>query len=392
MNRQILFLVWRYISFHWGKSTILLASLTLTILMPTCLAHLTRVFEQSIRERAVTSPLLLGVKGSDYDLTMHGLYFRSGIQDHFAVKAWHDLLNKNRGVSAPITSHFTAQSQPIVGTSLEYFEARNLRLSQGKMFRHLGQCVLGAKAASQLGATPGTSIMSDPENVFHLAGAYPLKMQVAGILERNHTPDDEAVFVDLKTHWILEGLGHGHEDVTALDKSNGKILDRTEKTVTASSAIIPYLEINESNQDSFHFHAEQETLPITAVLIWPKDTKSATLLLGEYNTASGELQLIKPIDVVESMLKWVFRVKAFMDANFVLVGLSVGGMAAMILLLSLRLRKEEFQTFNCLGCSRTLILRLVLIEWGLFLVVAWILSWMITLAIERLIQYALLGG
>ena len=392
MNRQVLFLVWRYISFHWGKSTILLASLTLTILMPTCLAHLTQVFEQSIRARAVTTPLLLGVKGSDYDLTMHALYFRSSIQDHFPVKVWRDLLNKNRSLSAPVTSHFTAQSQPIVGTSLEYFEARKLKLNQGSMFRHLGQCVLGANAAIQLGAIPGAYIMSDPENVFHLAGAYPLKMQVAGILDWSHTPDDDAVFVDLKTHWILEGLGHGHEDVTALNESDGKILNRTEKTVTTSSAIIPYLEINESNQDSFHFHAEQETLPITAVLIWPKDTKSATLLQGEYNTASGELQLIKPIDVVESMLKWVFRVKAFMDTNFVLVGLSIGGMAAMILLLSLRLRQDEFQTFNCLGCSRTLTLRLVLIEWGIFLVAAWMLSWVITLAIERLIQQALLGG
>lgn len=392
MNRKVLFLVWRYVSFHWGKSTILLTSLTLTILMPTCLTRLTRVFEETLRDRAVTSPLLLGVKGSDYDLTMHALYFRSDIQAPFQVRVWHDLLAKNRGLSAPITSHFTAQSQPIVGTSIEYFEARKLRLSQGSMFRHMGQCVLGAKAATKLGVDSGASIMSDPENVFHLAGAYPLKMQVAGILETSRTPDDEAVFVDLKTHWILEGLGHGHEDVDSLDEDNGKILKRTENTVTTSSAIIPYLDINETNQDSFHFHADTETLPISAILIWPKDTKSTALLLGEYNTASNDLHMIKPIDVIESMLRWVFRIKAFLDANFILVGLSIGGMAAMILLLSLRLRNEEFQTFDCLGCSRTLIPRLVLYEWGLFLIAAWILSWMITLAIERLIQQAWLGG
>lgn len=392
MNRQVLFLVWRYISFHWGKSTILLASLTVTILMPTCLAHLTRVFEQTLRERALTTPLLLGVKGSDYDLTMHALYFRSEIQAPFPVRTWFDLLTKNRGLSAPITSQFTAQSQPIVGTSLEYFEARNLKLSQGSMFGHLGQCVLGANVAGKLGVEPGSFIMSDPENVFHLAGAYPLKMRVAGILEVNHTPDDEAVFVDLKTHWILEGLGHGHEDVNTLDDANGKILGRTDTTITTSSAIIPYLEINENNQDSFHFHADDETLPISAILIWPKDTKSTALLLGEYNTTSNDLQLIKPIDVVESMLKWIFRIKAFLDANFILVGLSIGGMAAMILLLSLRLRKMEFQIFDCLGCSRTLIPRLVLFEWGVFLFVAWIISWLITLVIEELIQQVLSGG
>lgn len=391
MNRQLLYLVWRYISFNWGKSAILLISLTVTVLMPICLHHLTHVFEQTIRERAIKSPLLLGVKGSDYDLTMHALYFRSDLHDTFPVQTWHDLLSQEKGLSAPLTSRFTAQSHPIVGTSLEYFEARHLKLNQGTWFVRLGQCVLGAKVASKLSATPGSFLMSDPENVFHLAGAYPLKMQVSGILEMSNTPDDEVVFVDLKTHWILEGLGHGHEDVTDLDDSNGKILKRTDASVTTSSAITPYLEITEANQNSFHFHADKESLPISSILIWPKNTKSATLLLGQYNTSSRDLQLIKPIEVVESMLKWVFRVKTFLDANFILVGLSIGGMALMILLLSLRLRKEEFQTLDCLGCNPTLIPRLVLFEWGTFLLTAWILSWLITLAIERLIRQVLLG-
>ena len=68
-----------------------------------------------------------------------------------------------------------------------------------------------AEVARELELRPGDSIISSPENAFDLAGVYPLKMKVTGILEKSHTSDDLAVFVDLKTAWVIQGLGHGHE-------------------------------------------------------------------------------------------------------------------------------------------------------------------------------------
>ena len=46
-----------------------------------------------------------------------------------------------------------------------------------------------------------------------LAGDYPLKMKVVGILAASNSADDGAVFVDLKTQWVIEGFGHGHQDL-----------------------------------------------------------------------------------------------------------------------------------------------------------------------------------
>ena len=53
----------------------------------------------------------------------------------------------------------------------------------------------------------GDSLVSSPESLFDLAGVYPLKMYVAGVLNKSHTSDDLAVFVDLKTTWVIQGLG-----------------------------------------------------------------------------------------------------------------------------------------------------------------------------------------
>ena len=61
----------------------------------------------------------------------------------------------------------------------------------------------------------GGHVVSSPESVFDLAGVYPLKMAVVGVLAPTHTPDDDAVFVDVKTAWVIAGLAHGFDLVLA---------------------------------------------------------------------------------------------------------------------------------------------------------------------------------
>ncbi|MDG1890583.1 MAG: ABC transporter permease [Verrucomicrobiota bacterium] len=378
MNRHILFLIMRYMVFHWGKSLLLLCALTLTFAMPMCLSQLTGIFEKVIRQRAVSTPLVLGVKGNEYDLTLHALYFRTGIRDTFPIETWHAFMQEGRGLAAPIAHAYTARSHPIVGTTLEYFEARGLRCQKGHLFTKIGQCVIGASLASALDLGPGSTIISDPQNVFNLAGDYPIEMYVTGVLAESGSPDDGVLFVDLKTHWILEGWGHGHEGLASKDISSGLILKKNGQSVTASAALIPHLKINEENQSEFHFHGPLHELPITAMLVWPKDAKSRALLLGQYNKEPGMLYLVRPLEVVESMMTWVFRVKAFLDANFTLIAISVTGMGAVILMLSLRLRHEEFQTFDYLGCRRFFVFRLVLIEWSALTLLALVLAMSIT--------------
>ena len=89
-----------------------------------------------------------------------------------------------------------ARGFPIVGTTLDYFAFRQLQIRHGTTLIRLGDCVLGAGVARKLGLEPGDRLLSDPENVFDIAGAYPLNMRVVGVLDDSHAPDDNAVFVD----------------------------------------------------------------------------------------------------------------------------------------------------------------------------------------------------
>ena len=59
----------------------------------------------------------------------------------------------------------------------------------------VGECVIGKRVAEKLDIGVGDSLISSPENFFDLAGVYPLKMTVVGVLNISDTPDDRAVFV-----------------------------------------------------------------------------------------------------------------------------------------------------------------------------------------------------
>ena len=126
-----------------------------------------------------------------------------------------------------------------MGTTLGYFEFRGHRIAAGGQMTMMGQCVVGSEAARALGVAPGGYVLSSPENVFDLAGVYPLKMKVAGVLEPTHTPDDVAIFVDVKTAWVLEGLCHGHQDLTKPEAAAG-VLRREGKKVIANRSVRQY--------------------------------------------------------------------------------------------------------------------------------------------------------
>ena len=64
-------------------------------------------------------------------------------------------------------------------------------------------------------------------------------MKVVGVLM---TTDDEAVFVDIKTAWVIAGLAHGHTDVTAPGAESGVLAVEGDKIV-ANASVLSYTEI-----------------------------------------------------------------------------------------------------------------------------------------------------
>jgi putative ABC transport system permease protein len=355
------YIAWQYVTFNRIRTLTLITCATLIAVLPLTLQVLLAESERQLLSRAESTPLLLGAKGSALDLVMNGLYFDDQVPELISMAADAAVAASDLATPIPLYVRFNARRFPIVGTTLDYFEFRKLKLAQGRQLALLGECVIGADVAKRLGITAGDSLLTSPETVFDIAGVYPLKMRVVGVLARNHTADDLAVFVDLKTAWVVQGLVHGHEDVTRTQDS-GVIIDRSSTSVVASAKLIEYTEITEENIDSFHFHGAPDSYPLSAVIVVPTDEKSGTILRGRYLEGNSPHQLVVPETVVDGLLANIFRIKNVLDAVIFVVAIATVLALVLVFALSLRLRQREIHTVFRIGGSRLTISRLFAAE------------------------------
>jgi len=355
------YIAWKYITYNRIKTAVLVACVTLIAFLPFSLQVLLDESERQLMSRAVSTPLVVGAKGSALDLVMNSLYFGDERPETISMQAVNRIWDADLALPIPLHTRFKARGFSIVGTTLDYFDFRRLKVESGRHLAVLGECVVGARAAMELKLKPGDSLVSSPESLFDLAGVYPLKMKVVGVLEKTHTSDDLAIFVDLKTAWVIQGLGHGHQDVTQLNDPT-LVLKRTESNVAATAKLYHYTEINEKNIDSFHFHGNTDVYPITAVIAVPNDEKSGTILQGRYLSKDENQQILRPAEVIDGLLQNIFRIKNVLDAVVSVVALATIMAIILVFALSLRLRQGEIQTIFKIGCSRLTIVKLLAAE------------------------------
>jgi len=371
----------------------LITAIAIITFLPNGLQKLIEESELQLMARAESTPLIIGAKGSATDLVINTMYFQQEEFETITMETTHELSELNMGTVIPVLSAFKARGFPIVGTNLDYFDFRGLSIIQGRTLRYVGECVVGANVATRLDISPGDSIVSSPENFFDLAGVYPLRMQVVGILNESNTPDDNAVFTDLKSNWVIMGLGHGHQDLANVYDPT-IVMDRSKDSVTATAKLYIYNEISGKNMDSFHFHGNVTDYPVTSVIFLPKDQKSGTILRGRF--ASGELhnQITVPTKVVEHLLQSIFKIKQIFDTVFVLVGFATLLILGLIVTLSLRLRKDELYTMFTIGSSRAKIVEILGFELLIIIIIsaifAMILYYLTGFFVEDFIHYYVL--
>ncbi len=384
----VLFMAWRYLVYHRIKTVVLLLSITLIVFIPAGLRVLVRQSEQQLTARAEVTPLLVGAKGSPLELVLSSLYFTAEVPQRMDYGEVARIAGTKLARPIPIYVRFRSRDDPIVATSLDYFDYRGLRVAAGRQMVRLGDCVVGADVARRRGIGPGDSIISSPENVFDLAGIYPLKMRVTGVLAFSETPDDDAIFVDLRTAWVIEGYAHGHEDLADPAAAAG-VLERTGNRITANASVVQYNEITDENVDSFHFHGDAAELPITAVIAVPPDHKSATLLMGRYQAAEAH-QILGPVGVIDELLATILTVQSFVLAAVVMVGSATVATAVLVFMLSLRIRRREIETMIKIGGAQGAIAGVLASEMILVIVagvaLALVLTWITGLYASELMR------
>jgi putative ABC transport system permease protein len=350
MIAAALHLAWHYVARHRLQTLLLGGALGLILAVPLGVRLLVREAQTVMRTRALMTPQVIGARGSALDLLLSALYFKQQPLPTLPAATVDDVRASGHGTAIPLHLRFHAQGAPIVGTDLEYFQRRNLPVASGRMMARLGDCVIGAALSRSRGLRAGDHLFSSQEQVFDMAGIYPLKMRITGILASNGSADDEAVFVDLKTAWLIQGFSHGHDDLAG--KADVTLKQEGTNTV-GSAAVRMYNEVTDANLGSFHFHGDTSHYPISAVLVFPNDAKAAALLEGRYLKPDLPLQLIRPLDEFDSLMRTLFQVEDLVVGVLALIAGAAVAVAALVFALSFRLRQRQFQTLSDLGIAES---------------------------------------
>lgn len=370
------FLAFHYMRSAPGRSAVLILGTTLTMVLPWLTFTAAAYIEDDLLSRAEASPVLLGRKGNEFDLSMSSLYFRGQVRDPVPYGIRERVDERGYGLAVPLHVMHSAGGAPVVGTSLEYFEQRGLSLAEGRKPALLAEVVAGAAVAGEFALSIGDTVRSDLSNLYNLAGSYPVLLEVVGILQPRGTPDDEVFFCDVKTAWVLDGFLHGHDEVTAANALNPDVVD---ENLEASPAMFMFSELNSSNRASFHFHGDASILPVTSVLVFPRDQRALDQLLGDF-VLDEVFQAVEPESVIRTILGIVLRVRDGLTAYFGLVAFSTICFFVLVLSLSLRLRADELALMKRIGCSRSTIGAVVGVEVALILAAsllsAGVLTWL----------------
>jgi putative ABC transport system permease protein len=343
------------LSARW-TSAVLVGGLSVAMFLPSFTWFGVGLLEAQLTRRADRSPILVGHVGNDFDLTMATLYFRGEVRT--PIPHGYGSKLRDYGQAIPIHVGHSAGGAPVVGTSLGYLRARSLVLESGRPFAVLGEVVLGAEVARSYQLGIEDRVRTDLSNLYNLAGAYPHVLEVVGVLGPTGTPDDGAIFADVRTAWMLDGAFHGHEAVTAGQALNP---DTDEDNLEATAALFMVQEVNAANRGSFHLHGDMAEQPLSAWLVLPTDQRAHDQLLGDL-ALEERFQAVRPRGVVDTVLGIVARVEEAANLFYALVALSTLAFSGLILALSLRLRQDELRLMVRIGSSQATITLMVVAE------------------------------
>lgn len=362
-------LAYRYLRFHPLRTLILIFGTAVTLFLPVFTYFGSSAIQESLLYRGKSSPILIGKKGNEFDLTMNSLYFRGHIKDPLEFEE--QKTASSYGLSVPIYVNHTISGTPLVGSSVGYFSARNLSIQSGRNYALLGEVVAGFQTAQLFHLKVGDKVRSDMQNLYNISGGYPMVLEVVGILNANDTSDDNAFFTDVKTTWALDGYMHGHEEVTRKDALNSEAEEG--ENLEATAAIFMFPEITKENRNSFHLHGDIGELPISSVLLLPKNVEQHNIALGDYELRK-DVQAVRPKIVVETILEILLGIQRALDAYFFVISFSTLSFFSLILYLSRQLRSTELEIMERMGASKTMIRWMFIAEVSIVLLFSFLLA------------------
>ena len=137
-----LYLAFAYLRYHWARSLIMVLVAALIMFVPVATQTLLATSERALVARGEATPLLLGARGSQLDLTMAALYFSEERPDPVPMREVEDVWDSGLAVPIPVHTAFSSNGFRIVGTTLDYFDFRALAFAEGRGLSLLGDSLL----------------------------------------------------------------------------------------------------------------------------------------------------------------------------------------------------------------------------------------------------------
>lgn len=361
MTRPLIRLAWKSLMHHKVRSLVLVLCIGLLGVLPLAVDGFLELYRNQLESRAVATPLVVGAPGSRSDLLIHSLYFRGAVESAIPMRVAREVSGDGRVIPVPLHIEGTVRGYPLVGTSPDYAQFRQLQLVTGGSWpQRLSEAVIGSEVARKEGLAFGDTVPTDAEELYDLGGGYPLVLKIRGVLEPTGTPDDEAIFVSLQTSWVVAGEGHGHIAINP-DTSFQLILENKSDNVTMNAAVVEAVEVTPENEDSFHFHGDPDDLPVTALLIDAATNKDLTLSRSKLRREE-DLLVLDSMSELNELLGIVLQAKAILDANSLLVLFAALMMLGLIVTLDVKVREREVRTLERIGAPRGFVARLLFTE------------------------------
>ena len=348
-------LAWRNIWFKPLNTILSIILLMSSVAIITVLILLEKQFEEKFNSNIDGVDLVMGAQGSPLQLILSSVYqvdAPTGNISYDSAKVW----MKNRFVEKAIPLAFgdNYRGFKILGTTPDYIEKYGAKISEGKLFEHNFEVVIGNDIAQKLNIRVGDKFFGShgdaAEGEVHENEAY----TVVGIAEKTGKVVDNLILCNIPSVWQMHGSHeeNNHEEEVAVNPAHGEeghVHDDHENDLTI----------------------DEPGMEITAVLLKFRN-KMGIVTWPRIIAQNTKMQVASPAIEVNRLFK-LFGIG--IDAlRYLAYGIMlISGISIFIALFNtLKERKFEFALLRVSGAGRFKLLMLVMIESLLLCVVGFL--------------------
>ncbi len=376
-------LAWRNIWFKPLNTILSIILLMSSVAIITVLILLEKQFEEKFNSNIDGVDLVMGAQGSPLQLILSSVYqvdAPTGNISYDSAKVW--MKNPFVEKAIPLAFGDNYRGYKILGTTHDYLEKYGAKISEGKLFEHNFEVVVGNDIAQKLNIRVGDTFFGShgdaAEGEVHENEAY----TVVGIAEKTGKVVDNLILCNIPSVWQMHGSHkehdheeHNHEQEVSENPPHGEEghihhEDEHEHDHVAE---------NPAHGEEGHVHDDHENdltidepgMEITAVLLKFRN-KMGIVTWPRIIAQNTKMQVASPAIEVNRLFK-LFGIG--IDAlRYLAYGIMlISGISIFIALFNtLKERKFEFALLRVSGAGRFKLLMLVMIESLLLCVVGFL--------------------